>query len=1384
MPTNQTLLWVALPNGVTGEGADRVLRLSVFVAARLRTDEGQTLDLFPDFLDWPAVMQPGQVTFTLETDNGVLVDATVASPAPDSTLWQALFGPGTPVKPYVFEDLTNRPIVTFPVRQVLQYIKDSYQAIATQSPEELPLLERSEDDPENRQGILGEVFQELVLLHGEQLRGQTEAELTARLNASMEHARIEARQRRAAGQVGGPLIEPSGIASPDRPANGFYRSMLFHYRPAQAQPTELPQTEEQTQAAYTETIDFHQMLSALGDHPQLLRRLGLVFDLTVPADALPQTPDEFNLRKVRVRPTWTSALPAEALTDVSPFSRYIWAELNGQGFFAPVPRNGEVNAGMWSPPAAEIDVVQVDVDGAVLKTLNMGATLAKQTMGSPERAIDAPTDAGVPALRTGGVSLVRTGRAKALNDDFNRSLDLNTLLEGNPAAPPDLSAEDFALGYRLDVLDLDTGKWRSLHQRLGAYNALNFAAGVIEVSDEGFTQVSVTGPAQAPNAPADPSGELYLHESLFSWDGWSLSAPRPGKSISRDPRAPTPDAPETQPQVVPNKALTALPLEMAFRVQDGSLPRLRFGHRYQFRVRAVDLAGNSLTLDEATQLFDNLGGRTPPVFPRNGEIMYGRFEPVNPPELVPRLEFTEGESLERLVIRSNFDQNTADYAAAHPPYLPANERHLAAPKAALQMVETHGLLDAALDAKPDVLPPDEVAAIRQQVYTLARREQGTLSDTSLPTVRFVRTSDDPNSNDGYAIHTEDQLVLPYLPDPWAQGVVLRNLPGQPAELPLTISYGGEAWHEASPFRLVVVEGNLPPVWDDAQRTLTVALLPAAIAQVRVQSLFGGDIEHLGLWRWLVEALEKGELSPQAFDEVSMLMRESRHWMVTPFRTLTLVHAVQQPLAEPSLEMRAGRWHAETAAALVGDVRFHAPSTAKLDLLADWQETRDDVTKDSWEIVTARSHVMEIPTHLEKQPILLSEEEAEDALRLIDDEVLLFDTQSCARIASRRRQTLADPLANLTPRQRDLANSQLNLADKITAHEFGDTRYRRVRYHMTATTLFREYFPPDLWQDPANITRTGNELELDIPSSARPAAPHVRYVLPTFAWEQSAAEDGSITSRRRGGGVRIYLERPWFSSGEGELLAVVLKDHLPDRKLRSYEVSTFWGQDPLWFSPPVELPRAADFLNALGTGTHVQLAELNNEKTSVVLFQPEWDGERKLWYCDLELDTAAAYFPFIRLALARYQPHSLDDLRLSSVVLADFVQTAPDRAASITRDPAAPGVVNVAVSGVSYSASRKLSNAVQPTSTQVRVTVERRQPGIESDLLAWTRLDPEAPDVTLTPGAGAAPGLTAWTGRVPVPADVQADRLRLVIREFEQFDNTPSERLVYADIIDL
>src|SRR5207248_205113 len=90
-----------------------------------------------------------------------------------------------------------------------------------------------------------------------------------------------------------------------------------------------------------------------------------------------------------------------------------------------------------------------------------------------------------------------------------------------------------------------------------------------------------------------------------------------------------------------------------------------------------------------------------------------------------------------------------------------------------------------------------------------------------------------------------------------------------------------------------------------------------------------------------------------------------------------------------------------------------------------------------------------------------------------------------------------------------------------------------------------------------ITRLGAPHALDVLNSARPAAPKVLYILPTFAWSQTH-DSGGIHSTRAGGTLRVYLERPWWSSGEDEELGVltwhgpVRRDQpLPSGKLTPY-----------------------------------------------------------------------------------------------------------------------------------------------------------------------------------------------------------------------------------------
>jgi hypothetical protein len=164
--------------------------------------------------------------------------------------------------------------------------------------------------------------------------------------------------------------------------------------------------------------------------------------------------------------------------------------------------------------------------------------------------------------------------------------------------------------------------------------------------------------------------------------------------------------------------------------------------------------------------------------------------------------------------------------------------------------------------------------------------------------------------------------------------------------------------------------------------------------------------------------------------------------------------------------------------------------------------------------------------------------------------------------------------------------------------------------------------------------------------------------------------------------------------------------------------------------------------------------------------------RRLWYCDIEMNMGEAYFPFVRLALARYQPQSVTNAHLSRVVLVDFAQLMPDRSASITFDPIDTTSVQLAVNGLTYTG---------PTAA-IMIAIVQTQP-IGGGDLAWV---PVA-ETPLTPHTFGGPN-TLWTAQITLPAPRGSRPFRLLIQEFEVFTKdvpgSEQQRLVYADILNL
>jgi hypothetical protein len=125
----------------------------------------------------------------------------------------------------------------------------------------------------------------------------------------------------------------------------------------------------------------------------------------------------------------------------------------------------------------------------------------------------------------------------------------------------------------------------------------------------------------------------------------------------------------------------------------------------------------------------------------------------------------------------------------------------------------------------------------------------------------------------------------------------------------------------------------------------------------------------------------------------------------------------------------------------------------------------------------------------------------------------------------------------------------------------------------------------------------------------------------------------------------------------------------------------------------------------------------------------YDRARKLWYCDIVVRPGDAYFPFIRLALARYQPHSRSGMELSSVAMAAFQQLAPDRVATLSTVTGFGGRRRrIAVHG-------KLPGAgtPRPAAGAISVQLQRLVPGGDPDL-DW-RDTPQGPAPAAGPNAG-------------------------------------------------
>lgn len=1374
----QSVVVTFLPQDRMKSGQD--WRASLFISPRLTPDgPGARAGDFEAFANWPDVVR--EVKILVERRGGEILGMEAESAALKPELWKEYIAP-LPVRGWEFEDLSSTEIRSFPAQSIMALAEGLYAAVAAAS---------GGDHPDPLAGglrDLGSVYAKLAPGSEHDVISNNIAGVGNRDIVFADDSLASRASRRRRLEAGNRPMEPGGmaprvtavtpqaaLADPTSAALDLAEARRFYDRQEAHDPDEakypVPDPTFSPAKLDKPEPDFHDVLGSLADHPELLELFGIIIQVRLP-DAFVGQGGDFR--------AWLDhpALAGNTITSQA------WTRTAVDGrYFQPVSETGDVENGqlLLSDPN-RFDVAQADIDSTALLVEQRIANVYP-IAGAVSK--DEPVTADLPALRSTGFTVSRLRRSTILVDRIARAKSNADLLASGQGDEVVLFAEDITRGFRVDVND--GAAWRSLMHRKVRYLDRDTRKQQFQVADqEAYVKGSALG--KVPKAAVD---RQYLHEAVFGWDGWSLAVPRPGKHL---PTAPGPDDVTDTDEKFPGD----LELEVEVELLKGTLPRLRYGSQYRFRARSVDLAGHSTDY--------------PRVNPSTVRRPFRRFQPISHPVTVPRHAFTEGESALRLVIRSGVDADNLDVTTPVVPVDPApyaatlaantprkfatfradSQRHLAPPKTSQLDAELHGQFDDAIGLTGPGSNPKYRAA-----FARARREEGTLADRVLldatnpngskPVVGIALVP--PLARDGdftpaqlktilenlkrgeapdagfVIVHDTNSLAVPYLPDPLAFGIALRFTGGGTAlgwSHTQPLQYTG-TWPDIDTFRLVLEGGGAPGV-TVAGRVVTVKLPPGGTAVIRGSSRLSDQaaLERLGMWEWIGATVPAGNVQ----DVV-----DGGHQMITPGEDLALVHATQRPLVRPVLEDEFGavRNLGETFTHFKGVLRSQSATTGRLDVEGRWAEWVDDPAIGPPELVQGRSgHAFDL---------------------------VLPDGMDALDLAGSGGGDLKD--------------------------EFGDHKHRVIAYSAIATTRYREYLPVAETTNAANLQVVGPATTIHVPNSIRPPVPVVHSIIPTFEWREEPADplDPLARGRSRVSGLRVWLERPWYPSGEGEMLGVVLSGAdaiVGDEDLRRQHVS-LWGKDPIRLNGELAaaLPRPRDFSGeGLLQMDRLTIAETGSSHPGVtVMGHPvRYSTKRDKWYADLRVDPGEAYWPFLRLALSRFQPWSVPNGHLSRVVVVDFVQLLNQRTAAISRPD--EDVVRVSVTGIE---ERRPTAGVFPSATEtddpfgvlilatlggvgnprgVRAWIEQRGP-TTSDL-DWQRVG----EIVELARIDDDEVMRVWSSDVPLPVPLPVRRpgvdqegagsdWRLVLAEWESLlmdvrlgPTKPVERIVYMDTFPL
>ncbi|MCA3284724.1 MAG: hypothetical protein ING16_17890 [Roseomonas sp.] len=866
-------------------------------------------------------------------------------------------------------------------------------------------------------------------------------------------------------------------------------------------------------------------------------------------------------------------------------------------------------------------------------------------------------------------------------------------------AMPIVDARPLITGWQLDVRIEGGGgarPWRSLSGRRIGYRRLPSQApfDLNPLIDAAYAPAPRGARAlaeaalirQLPDVTERPEGELVLHgTTLVHWTGGGLGASTDGKANS-----------------IPDGGIMQASVHQLHVSTETDMPRgaampMVIGQAYSMRLRAVFRGGVTPSPDDAHREGQEIGPHR-----------LRRVEPIAAPTVL----HVESDLRQGAARQPRPDRPDAEWWLL-PAALPGRPR-LAAPRAR-EMVLMPSHLDVAGTANRRVLLPPTVSAAMADRHGMRWRFGADVAvpRDGLPGIDFaardggwpaMRAMGDATLAfdlpvavplGAEPLPTGDALLrarrpntirkLPFLPDPLARTwVIALARPGQDKPIPgsairLPVYPSGTAWPDPPPL-LVQLQGRTDAAAPRLIRQPGSVALPELAApgasQVNVRLEAG---ERLDLLAWCLPDSAAG------FDTFDLLSLERPiggalpdvplPWLAGVAR-LSLAHAATRGDRIPAPVLReALTWKHNEAKPLSGRIsaaghridglKVVAIGTALVSGTFDDPEKRGRTPRARTEPWPRNSLTGDLRTH---------------------KDVYGFDLDpqtGLARFPPEQVEILARYVVGEPPSEFELQDFACDLPVGIK-----DGKARRILLEPVAvpggSNLALDRHGEPLDAEPSDAI--GQRRALTIRATRRPSPPLDPWIVPAFDVVPEGGLAAGWTGQIRRSALRIRVARPWFSSGEGERLGVVVwPPHLPNLDPVAVELDEFpraepgapfyrlqglpaldlgpggafvtrWGADPIREAPDRAglLLSWDSFAPALDAGwtlvrnTAMPLPRPNDVApdavadqllVSLLVKEPRFDPDFEQWYVDLPLDVPRAAEPFVSLGLVRWQPEA-------------------------------------------------------------------------------------------------------------------------------------------------